>query len=103
MSKPGHLEAQLRGLVERIKELERAERNASKIIGNLIGSTDGLAKCLQTVQDTEQTIIGTQNSIVAAQNETAASVNHIGDGLNQIGVAVAWLMHEQSDDEASVH
>jgi hypothetical protein len=35
---PGHIEAQLRGLVERIKVLEKEVRQKDRIIGNLVST-----------------------------------------------------------------
>jgi hypothetical protein len=104
MSKPaGHIEAQLRALAKRVAELERGERNQSAITGNLISSTDGLAKCVKTMQDTQQTLIDTQHTSAATLNGLIAQGNATASAVNDMGAAVAWLMSTHSDEDVSVH
>jgi hypothetical protein len=99
MTKPaGPLEAQLRGMLTRIKGMERELRQKDRVIGNLISTQDAMARCLKTISDTQAVMQKTQDATIAANNATTATVNAMGGAL-------AWLMaqHAEEGNEASVH
>jgi hypothetical protein len=97
MSAPGHLEKQVRGLVDRIRAMEKELRQKDRVIGNLISTQDNIAKCLRTITETQATMQRTQDATIAAGNANTETIN-------AMGCAVAHLMkmhHEH--EEVSVH